>query len=136
VLTRQIDGTTYSFLVYADIAPPTFSLNVNSVLAIHPDDLDKAFLVRGTIADDFDTFGFQAAFRLDSLPVQTRGDGSQFVVLEFAIRDRAGNGQSQRFEIDIDVNAPRIVNDTTTVVIDPTKKLSVTLKALLITVQL
>jgi hypothetical protein len=54
--------------------------------------------------------------------------------LEFEIRDSVGHVATQHVEIDLDVNAPRVAKGTT-VVVNPRKKLSVTLKALLVTVQ-
>jgi hypothetical protein len=135
ILTRQVDGARYSFLVYADIVGPKFTLSPGSTLAIHPDDISKSFRIRGSIVDDFTTTAFDSAFRLDALPIQIRTDGTRFVRLSVQIRDVAGNVSKQTFDIKIDTNAPRITDTTTPTTVVPTRKLTVTLQSLLVTIQ-
>lgn len=138
VLTRQIDGAKYGFLVYADVTPPKFTLSAGTQLAIHPEDLAKGIVIRGTTVDDFYNGAFETRFRLDTLAVQTRSDGTRYVTVKFDIKDFAGNTTPVSLDVRLDASVPRIkdVPPPGSVVLDPFRKLSLTVLGQLITPQI
>jgi hypothetical protein len=131
LITRNLGGHARTFLVFGDVTGPTFTLDPNLSMKINPLDLKEGFTVRGTVSDNSTgTDGFYLHFaNLDQLPLQTRPDGSLFVVLRFTIRDRAGNLTDVALELTVDPMAPRL-RDIGFVDL-PERSVSVTLVALL-----
>jgi hypothetical protein len=109
LITRQIGGYNRTFLVYGDITAPTFTVDPKLLLSINPLDLKTGFVVRGTVCDDSTGCrAFKQRFiDLDRLPLQTRADGSQYLVISFSVRDLAGNSTPVAIEVTVDPNAPR-----------------------------
>jgi len=110
LVTRQIDGKPRTFFVYGDITAPTFTLSSSTPLVVNPNGLEFGFVVRGTVFDDsFGTMSFAKKFEdLQTRPIQTRADGSQFIRLEFQIKDLAGNTTNVVLELNLDPNAPLV----------------------------
>ena len=69
----------------------------------------EAHIHRGKIHDDsFGVKNFNKRFRrLDRLAVQTADDGTQFIILSFRVRDRAGNRIQVNLHIVIDPTLQR-----------------------------
>ncbi len=109
VITRQIDGQTRTFLVYGDVTGPTLNLK-DPITEINPIDLKRGFTLKGKLSDDsFGAKNFKKKFKnLDQMPVQTRDDGTKYLVLEFDVKDLAGNVTKIRHELTIDSNAPLV----------------------------
>jgi hypothetical protein len=108
LLTRTIDGRARTFLVFGDTTGPSFALNSGVALVINPLDLKSGFVVRGTIRDNSTgSKPFHQRFTDLNQLVQTRTDGSQFVVIRFRIRDMAGNVTEVALTLAIDSRAPR-----------------------------
>lgn len=83
-----------TIFVFGDITPPTFVPSEKLPLAIHPSDLNRRFFVSGMIFDNsFGSKKFRKKYNPAQLKdmVQTRPDGSQFILFEFEIRDFARN---------------------------------------------
>ena len=133
LLTREVDGHTRTFFVYGDITAPTFELNPEQPLIINPLVLNQGFTLHGSIHDDsFGTRKFKRKYKgsdLLSQPLQTRDDGSMFILLEFTIRDMAGNRTPVSFELTLDDTAP--LNPLGPQKELPPRKMSPTLIALL-----
>ncbi len=140
VVTRVIDGNPYGFLVFGVVQPPDFVLTQTP--AINPQAVSQGILLVGTRYDDINgsrgvTIKFNGA-TLASLPVQARADGSQFLLLNFTVGDRAGNETAVAVEVELDPSIPfvsvkrgrqnRDNNEPPIVVVDP---LSDTLVSLL-----
>jgi hypothetical protein len=108
LVTRTIDGMTRTFLVYGDTTPPTFEADP-SQLVINPADLKTGLVFVGQLVDEsFGSLPIVVGFSdLDQLPLQTRADGSKYVVVEFTIQDLAGNTSDIKLQITVDPNAPR-----------------------------
>jgi ribosomal protein S19E (S16A) len=108
LVTRPIDGRPRTFFVYGDTQAPTFT--ASTPLVVNPAGLEFGFVLRGTVFDDsFGEMGFSKAFDdLKQRPVVTRADGSQFIRLEFQIRDLAGNTTNVVLELNLDPNAPLV----------------------------
>jgi hypothetical protein len=130
LITRTIGGQPRTFLVFGDITVPEFHLDPGIQLVINPLDLKLGFLVKGTIVDNSTgSKKFERRFvDLDQV-LQTRPDGSQFVVIQFRIKDVAGNFTDVALTINVDPNAARQADKG--FVNMPAKTASATLLALL-----
>ena len=108
VITRQVNGEKRSFLVFGDTTPPEFILKTK-LLSINPADLKKGIKIVGQIKDDsLGSKNFKKRFKnLDKLTVQSKVDGTEFVVLSFSVKDRAGIRTAVEIEIVIDPDLPR-----------------------------
>ena len=108
LLTRDIGGSKRTFFVFGDIAAPTFVLSPKTVLAVNPKGLKFGITIRGTIFDNsFGHKSFKKKFQdLESREILTRADGSQYMLLEFTIKDLAGNTTDIVLELNLDLNAP------------------------------
>lgn len=98
VLTRTILGHVRSMLVYSDAIPPTFQFAAGVPTTVNKADIDNGanFVIAGVVLDDsIGSKNFNMNVRLNDpkfvSPIQTALDGSQFVILSFAIKDFAGN---------------------------------------------
>ena len=62
-------------------------------MRVHPDGLEFGFTVRGNVFDDsVGEMSFRRRFRdLESRPILTDENGTQYIELNFTIRDLAGN---------------------------------------------
>jgi hypothetical protein len=92
-IVRTINGYRYTFFIFGDITPPTFIPSPGMQLVLPISQLANGFMVTGKMADDSNGLqGVDHFFsNLTSLPVYRRPDGSEYLVLEFVIADRAGN---------------------------------------------
>lgn len=80
--------------VFGDITPPTFVASENLPLAIHPSDLKRKFTISGMIFDNsFGSKKFKKRYKPQDLAnmIQTRPEGTQFILFEFKVRDFAKN---------------------------------------------
>src|SRR5207248_9525394 len=93
VLSRTVSGAVRTFFVFGDTTAPTFQLDPTCTLAINSSQLADGFLVTGKMVDASNAMQGVTHFfgNLQSLPLQTRSDGTMYLVLEFVITDRAGN---------------------------------------------
>lgn len=110
LLTRQVDGVTRTFFVYGDITAPEFTLNADADLRVHPDGLEFGFTVRGKVFDDsVGEMSFRRRFRdLESRPILTEDNGTQFIELNFTIRDLAGNTTDITLRLVLDPTVPLV----------------------------
>jgi len=110
LITRTIHGMPRTFFVFGDVEAPTFQLSSETKLVINPLGLDFGFNVHGTILDNsFGHMAFHKKFTdLRERPIVTRPDGSQYILLEFTIRDLAGNTTAVALELTLDPTAPVI----------------------------
>jgi hypothetical protein len=131
LITRTVHGMPRTFFVFGDTEAPTFQLSAETKLVINPLGLDFGFNVRGTILDNsFGSMMFHKKFDdLRERPLVTRPDGSQFILLDFTIRDLAGNTTTVTLELTIDPTAP-VIQGTEQRDLPP-RELSVTLYELL-----
>ncbi len=133
LITREIDGHTRTFMVYGDVTAPEFVADPERPLVLNPLAMKKGFTVRGVVLDDsFGVKKFKKKFKgsdLAKLEVQTRADGSQFILLEFRVKDRAGNFTEVQLELTLDENAP--LNPLGKQKNLPPRQISPTLEALL-----
>jgi hypothetical protein len=112
VVSRTIAGHVRTFLIYADVTPPTFTLASKIVLAINPADLKDGIYIEGQVTDNSTgSEMFRQRFsNLDRLPVQTKTDANgatiRYVRLTFTIKDRAGNATIVNLDVVIDPTAP------------------------------
>jgi hypothetical protein len=107
LLTRSVQGHTRTFFVYGDVQAPTFQLDPDTDLRVNPKGLKFGFVVRGTVFDDsFGEMGFYKEFDdLEDRPILTRGN-TRYILLEFTIRDLAGNFTLVKLELVVDPKAP------------------------------
>jgi hypothetical protein len=110
LLTRVIDGTKRTLLVYGDQINPTFTLDPRQPLVLNPADLRRPLSLEGEIQDDsFGTMKYKTRFRdLHKQEQFTAADGSKFIVLTFKVRDFAKNEIIVSVNVKIDPNAPLI----------------------------
>jgi hypothetical protein len=103
LITRTINGAPTAFFVFGDTMPPTFTLDPTCVLVIYRAALGNGFYVTGKVSDNSDaTQGANTLFNnLLTLPVHTRPDGSQYLLLRLVISDRAGNRATIELELTI-----------------------------------
>jgi hypothetical protein len=103
LLTRTIEGQARTFLVFGDVTPPTFQVNANQRLEVRRTEVGAPFILQGTFNDNSTgPRSFSMTFRnLASLPLQTRANGSQYLVLRFEIRDSAGNATIVQVELNV-----------------------------------
>jgi hypothetical protein len=108
--TRTVHGMPRTFFIFGDVEAPTFQLSSETKLVINPLGLDFGFNVHGTILDNsFGHMAFHKRFTdLRERPIVTRPDGSQYILLEFTIRDLAGNTTAVALELTLDPTAPVI----------------------------
>lgn len=108
LLTRDVDGERRTFFVFGDVEAPTFALSPKTVLAVNPKGLRFGITIRGTIFDNsFGRKSFKKKFKdLEQREILTRADGSQYMLLEFTIKDLAGNTTTVVLELNLDPNAP------------------------------
>ncbi len=110
-ITIKLGEYLRTFLIFGDITPPEFELSSKVDTVVNPLDLKRGFVISGTILDN--SFGekrFRKRFKgkaLLELPVMTRDDGSQFIALEFEVKDFAKNATPYALEVDLDPDAPR-----------------------------
>ena len=109
LLTHQVNGVTRTFFVFGDIEAPTFELRTQD-MRVNPEGLEYGFTVRGTVFDNsFGHMSFKKKFtNLAELEVQTRTDGTQYLMLDFTIRDLAGNETRVQLELTLDPDAPLV----------------------------
>jgi hypothetical protein len=110
LVTREIHRMPRTFFVFGDTEAPTFQLSPETKLVINPLGLDFGFTVRGTVLDNsFGSMAFHKKFSdLRERPVLARPDGTEYILLEFQIRDFAGNTTTVSLELTLDPNAPII----------------------------
>lgn len=110
LLTRQVEGATRTFFVYGDITAPEFTLNADADLRVHPDGLEFGFTVRGKVFDDsVGDMSFRRRFRdLESRPILTDENGTQYIELSFTIRDLAGNTTDITLRLVLDPTVPLV----------------------------
>lgn len=110
LLTRVIDNTKRTFLVYGDQINPTFTLDPRQPLVLNPADLRRPLSLEGEIQDDsFGTLKYKTKFKdLHKQEQFTAPDGSKFITLTFKVRDFAKNEIIVNVNVKIDPNAPLI----------------------------
>jgi len=110
LLTRMVNGQKQTFFVFGDTTAPEFVPDASRPLVVNPRGLQFGFVVHGHIIDAGVPHGrtrFRMRFNtLEGMPILTRPDGTQFILLQFEIRDRAGNTTSVSLEVTLDPNAP------------------------------
>ena len=108
LLTRTVGGALRTMLIYGDTTAPEFRPAASMQLRINPLALSRGFEVRGTIVDaSVGETGFTRRFTdLLTRPVVTRDDGTQYIALDFQVKDRAGNATDVVLELSLDPAAP------------------------------
>ena len=108
LLTRTVGGSLRTLLVYGDTTVPAFRPSSSMRLTINPLALANGFEVRGTVVDaSVGETGFTRRFTdLTTRPLLTRDDGSQYIALDFQVKDRAGNATDVVLELALDPAAP------------------------------
>ena len=106
LFTRTVDGRRRTLFVFGDLTPPTI-LQARR-LAINPLALVRGFTVQEPVLDDSigKTLVTKTFTDLPSRPVQTRPDGSRFILLDFRTSDLAGNPATSMLELNLDPSAP------------------------------
>jgi hypothetical protein len=106
-----------TLLVFGDDVPPTFQFGPQFPGVINQADIDNGatLVVEGDILDNsFGSMHYRQSFRLNDAThfsaVQTRADGSHYVVLSFTIHDFAGNTYLVTTELTVTDTATLIQN--------------------------
>lgn len=110
LFTFEEEGWLRTQLVFGDITAPEFVLSSRTPTVVNPADLRRGFRVVGSIVDNsFGSRPFKKTFRgsqLLALPVLTREDGSEYIELQFSVRDFARNSTAVVFELTLDETEP------------------------------
>jgi len=112
----MVDGVLRHTLVYYDTIPPTFVPDANLPKAINPIDLPYGILITGKILDQIGRINtaenFEMIFKPAKDPANPKkgefvlsADG-QSVILNFSVKDQAGNVTPVTITMLIDPNAP------------------------------
>ena len=108
LVTRQVDGETRTFFIFGDIRLPSFQVSARTPLIVNPAALELGFILRGTITDDsFGEMQFKKTFHdLESREIFIRDDGTVYLLLDFQVKDLAGNAVDISLELTLDPEAP------------------------------
>lgn len=109
LITREVNDQTRTFFVYGDLTAPEFHLTMSpEELRVNPEGLQFGFVVHGRVFDDsFGDMSFRKRFRdLEERTIHTDDAGTQYIELDFTIRDLAGNTADVIVRLVLDPNAP------------------------------
>lgn len=109
LITREVEDQTRTFFVYGDLTAPEFRVTMSSEeLRVNPLGLQFGFVVHGRVFDDsFGDMSFRKRFNdLEDRPILTDDDGTQYIELDFTIRDLAGNATDVIVRVVLDPDAP------------------------------
>ncbi len=106
LITFTEQGQLRTLLVFGDIIPPSFIASSRLPDVINPADLARGFRVTGRIYDNsFGSKMFKKTFRghhLLAMPVQTDASGDDFIMLNFVVKDFAGNTTPSAYRLGLD----------------------------------